>query len=427
YSLLFSNTFAQKGGSMIWAVMGTPENGAYVELKDMVVDDAAIYSVGKAIVHHPIYLSDGYTTYKEDDVWYLEKRDKFNGKLVYSKIINFNRLLKDRTDFEVIEGIALNDAIYIVGVIDEDDDKDQPTKYDKKWRIEKRAKENGELIWYRESDHRGEASEIVVDDSYIYLVGTEIDNRPIWRVEKRKQSDGSLVWVTTSSEIGYAQTVTLDKNFVYVGGSGGDSETNRLTKNDYGGYEIWKVKKFDKNSGRLIWAKGAITNGHAIVNSLDIDESSIYAVGVESDTPHGENHMWRIEKRSIADGSIIWVKFSDPTKPTSIVKDSDFKIGGSDWVGSVKVQGDYIYIGGSEEEEIGRERWRIEKRDKNNGNLIWARRPDYSFFSDVVTALTADSSGVYVGGKTYVRGKEFLSEINSYQRIETFRIEKRRL
>ena len=76
------------------------------------------------------------------------------------------------------------------------------------------------------------------------------------------------------------------------------------------------------------------------------DSTGIYVVG-DDDIPG--NYRWRIEKRSLTDGALIWSQVSDPSA-------------GADYATAVAADSTGIYVVGSDNVP-GNEQWRIEKRD----------------------------------------------------------------
>jgi len=85
-----------------------------------------------------------------------------------------------------------------------------------------------------------------------------------------------------------------------------------------------------------------------VASKVTIDSTGIYIVGSDS-SPGVDNYQWRIEKRSLTDGSPIWAQTNNPST-------------GDDTAGGVAVDGTGVYIVGSDESPGNRE-WRIEKRD----------------------------------------------------------------
>jgi len=82
-----------------------------------------------------------------------------------------------------------------------------------------------------------------------------------------------------------------------------------------------------------------------MAHGVAVDSTGLYIVG--SDRVPG-NWRWRIEKRSLITGALIWVKTSNP---------SSF----SDWAWGVAVDRTGVYVVGYDGVP-GNWRWRIEKR-----------------------------------------------------------------
>jgi hypothetical protein len=148
----------------------------------------------------------------------------------------------------------------------------------------------------------------VVDDSGIYVVGelaASLDNTE-WRIEKRRLTDGSLMWNVTSNPSPGEDVptgVAVDHSGIYVVGVD-------LAPSD--AWE-WRVEKRRLTDGAGLWNMTSHPSlGRDAAQGVAVDGSGIYVVG--SDESRGpDNFEWRIEKRHLADGSLIWNVTSKPT------------------------------------------------------------------------------------------------------------------
>jgi len=160
--------------------------------------------------------------------------------------------------------------------------------------VEKRSIVDGSLIWSTTSSPSGHdvAYGVAVDGSGIYLVGAEvISGNPEWRVEKRHLSDGSLAWNVTSNP-GAGEDVptgvTVDASGIYVVG------TDMLPGN-----LEWRVEKRSIIDGSLLWnATSKPRSGAAEARAVAADASGIYVAGYDS-SASSDIHEWRIEKREL--------------------------------------------------------------------------------------------------------------------------------
>jgi hypothetical protein len=100
---------------------------------------------------------------------------------------------------------------------------------------------------------------------------------------------GSLIWWTVSnpSKDDYLQSVAVDSTGIYVVGD------DRIP----GNYQ-WRIEKRNLNDGSLIWSVTSILVMYSdIAYSVAVDSTGIYVVG-DDRSPGSANSQWRIEKRS---------------------------------------------------------------------------------------------------------------------------------
>jgi len=287
------------------------------------------------------------------------------------------------------------------------------------WRIEKRRKDTGALEWVQIScvsnqHNHDQANSIAQDDSFLYIAGfwyNETAGGTQWRIEKRRKDTGALElsfdsdgYVTSDPSLraDSAYSIIADSSYLYIAGSSYDAQS----------YECWRIEKRHKDTGALESTFGL--GGYVIsdpssrsdlIRSLAQDDSYLYAIGAECD-PANWTWKWRIEKRRKSDGSILWAEQSNSSSsydmPYAITQDSN-----------------YLYIAGYDYNgAIGREQWRIEKRNKTNGALLWAQTKDISHWVDEARSIAQDDSFLYIAG--YALGVAPLDATNHW------RIEKRR-
>ena len=292
------------------------------------------------------------------------------------------------------------------------------------WRMEKRGLTTGMLIptfgtagvvVSNPSGGQDAPYAITADTSGIYVAGS--DNIPgggnfQLRIEKRTLTTGALIWTQTndpSNNWDWIQGITADTSGIYVAGFDGSQ----------GGIdEEWYIEKRNLNTGTLIPAfgtAGVITNNPSFSDdralAITVDASGIYVAGRDKDPG---NSQWHIEKRDLTTGVLDGV-FGGGTG----VVTSNPSIG-DDWAYSIAVDASGIYVAGFDNSP-GNTEWRVEKRDLTTGALI-----NTFGTAGVVTgnsnpglneawAITADASGIYVAGYDNSSGNN------------QFRIEKRDL
>ena len=375
---------------------GVMTEGSMGYIRDMVVDSGHIYLGGAD-------QSPG------NRQWRLEKRDKITGAREPSfgggdgVVVNNPGPRKDE-----IYALALDEqAIYAVG-FDE-----SPGTDNFQWRIEKRDKGTGNLILgfgsngvitQNPTPYDDKSIGIAVFDEHLYICGYQW-RAPgpdyEWRVEKRNKGTGDYItafsggWFTSdpSSSMDIAGFIDVDASGLYIGGLVIDQGNMR-----------WHVEKRNAGSGQPIASFG--TNGKIDIDpssqgdsleGLVLDDTHLYLVG-DDGSPGDENDFrWRIEKRSKATGEPDMnfdgdgVVLSDPSN-------------GQDWPSSICVDTDYIYIAG-EDEKMGNDQWRVEKRDKATGALVdafgggsGAVEANPSTDSDMAIAMVLEDGHLYVGG-----------------------------
>ncbi len=282
------------------------------------------------------------------------------------------------------EGITVDDSgVYIVG------SDNLPAYLDPEWRIEKRSRGDGSLIWSRtENITSGIESALAatVDSSGLYIVGYA--PYPNWRIEKRNPADGSLIWKQTENFSGYlydsemvSMYIVADQTGIYICGSDASS--------DY-----YQIEKRNLEGGSLIWNQTRPLTGDDRIHGIAVDSSGLYIVGdVWSESQLALE--WRIEKRSLTDGALIWSQISE------------FRASYNHAYGAAS-DGSGLYVAGYVESSVsGYRGWRIERRNPTDGSIVWYQTDDSiqasAFHHNLVVV---DASGVYVAGFARFGGRE---------------------
>jgi len=265
--------------------------------------------------------------------WRIEKRSKADGSLAWAVTENFSPW------WDVAESITHDGSyVYVAGVQVIGD-------YNYR-RIEKRRKFDGALVWAVTSDTTSAAKGIVADDSYLYISSYEGSLGPgntQWLIEKRDKNTGSLVWAAysnPSSNDDQPFGITQDASYIYI--TGMDRAIGSADAQ-------WRVEKRRKSDGGLEWAQTSNpSTGSDDYYDISCDNDFLYLNG--SDNIPG-NYEWWIEKRSKADGSLIWTVTNNPSSSTDEATCC--------FTSAV----DYLYIVGYDA-SLGNSQWRIEKRNK---------------------------------------------------------------
>jgi hypothetical protein len=187
---------------------------------------------------------------------------------------------------------------------------------------------------------------------------------------------GSLIWeksfVSIFAEY-HDRPIAVDDTGVYIVGY--DNKK---------GNERWRIEKRSLSNGRLIWLKTSNPSSDSDrANSVAVDESGLYIVGYDQKLGI---ERWIIEKRSLTDGSLIWIKTKNPIEANAPLE-----------AYSVAVYESDIYIAGYASIEPEDERSWVEKRSTVDGSLIWwEHRLDGDY--NIAHGVAVDVSGVYITG-----------------------------
>src|SRR3972149_2719768 len=243
----------------------------------------------------------------------------------------------------------------------------------------------GDVMWTQASNPSSDgywADAVAVDGSGVYVVGSDQYPGPgndRWRIEKRSLTTGSVLWTKTSNPSSYvdeALAVAVDGSGVYIVGF-----------DEYlgSGNGRWRIEKRNLTTGNVIWTQASNpSSSWDEAWGVAVDGTGVYMVGFDQ-FPGPGNCRWRIEKRSLTTGSLIWTQTSNPSVS-------------HDMAWGVAVDGSGIYIVGEDDYLGGNFRWRIEKRSLSTGSVIWTKASNPSAFYDEAWGVAVDGSGVYTVG-----------------------------
>src|SRR3989304_2230850 len=244
----------------------------------------------------------------------------------------------------------------------------------------------GDVMWTQASNpsaYGDWANAVAVDGSGVYIVGEDEypgSGNARWRIEKRSLTTGSLIWSQASNPSAYddwAWGVAVDGSGVYIVG-----------EDEYPGFgnARWRIENRSLTTGSLIWSQASNPSAYNDkAKAVAVDGSGVYIVGHDQ-YPGSGNNRWRMEKRSLPDGSSIWIQSRNP----SAYKDT---------ARSVAVDGSGGFIVGEDEYPgSGNARWRMEKRNLSTGSNLWTRTSNPSAYEDDAWGVATDGTGVYIVG-----------------------------
>jgi len=353
-----------------------------------------------------IYIA-GHDSAPGDYEWRIEKRSKIDGSIVTSfgtsGVVSVNPSSVDDCPLDMVIDSTY---LYVAGY-----DKGPGTA---QWRIEKRFLSDGSLeatfgpggVVTSSLSSCDYAYCLALDSSYLYLAGFDaIPGDQEWRIEKRNLADGSLVssfgtnGVVTSNPSSSGENpydIAIDSSYMYVVGY--DSS---------GGGGQWRVEKrslsdgtFDPSFGNSGVIISNPSSGWEPAEAVAIDSTSIYVFGRDRTTG---DFRWRLEKRSLSDGSLdysfgaLGVITSNP----SVTDDS---------CSALIIDASYLYLVGSE--NYLSSMWRVERRCTSDGALDGAFgatgyiTTDHGSGPDSALAAAKDSSHIFVAGIGSSSGNE---------------------
>ena len=250
-------------------------------------------------------------------------------------------------------------------------------------------------IWEQTSNpsaENDEALSVAVDDTGVYIVGNDVSPGEAidqWRIQKRNLTDGSIIWEETSDPSPASEMplgVSVDDTGIYVVG---------YDQSPSSGIQ-WRIEKRSLTDGSLIpsFGTGGVATSHPSTSDdeasgVAVDETGIYVVGFDQSPG---DYEWRIEKRSLTDGSIIWEQSSNPSAR-------------DDYAFGVAVDASGVYIVGIDE-SLGMtdHEWRIEKRSLTDGSIIWEQPSNPGAGDDRALGVAVDGTGVYIIGFDWSSG-----------------------
>jgi hypothetical protein len=406
----FSFTTAFASGASVWSVASNPGSGSFDEAFGMAKDPQAVYTVGY----------DSTLGYRE---WRIEKRQLADGTLVSS--FGTSGVVTSNTGTRAVaNAIAVDSAyMYVVGY--------DTLPGNREWRIEKRNLIDGSLVTSFGPTSSGvvsestlttnsEANAIAIDSAFMYVAGYDSTNgNPEWRIEKRNLSDGSLVTsfnitgiVTSNPSTGDDRPngIAIDGTFMYVVGFDASPAPT--------GDDKWRIEKRSLATGALDTGFGSGTG--FIVNdvsaSLDeayaiaIDATYMYVVGYDSG-PTLQDDEWRIEKRNLSDGALVYAVQENP---------SSVDFNSADDAHAIAIDANFMYVTGfdSAATAFNGEEWRTEKRNLSDGTLVTSFGTNGIVTSYGNASINEAWAIVVDGNNAYVAGSESLSSIDRQWHIE---------
>ena len=185
---------------------------------------------------------------------------------------------------------------------------------------------------------------------------------------------------TSNFDATYA--ISVDSSGVYVAGVTGEGSS--------AGSGDAFVRKYDA-SGEVVWTRQFGTSNFDATYAISVDSSGVYVAGVTEGVLEGSNAgMWDAFVRKYnASGEVVWTR--------------QFGTSADDFAWAISVDSSGVYVagyteGGALEGSSAGEDAFVRKYNAS-GDIVWTRQFGTSE-PDQATAISVDSSGVYVAGDT---------------------------
>ena len=192
------------------------------------------------------------------------------------------------------------------------------------------------------------------------------------------------------------------------------------------GFELgeWRIEKRSLVDGTLDY-QIISEDSWGEATSIAIDDDYMYVAG---DDYTGDDYRWRIEKRLLSNGSLV----ADGSLPENfgsggvVISDPS---GNNDSAYGIAIHDGFIYVVGSDRSPGASDaQWRIEKRNCSDGLLVDEIVVNFSVDNDIPYAIAVDSASMYVVGYDRIRGSSNKrGKGKKGSSIAQWRIEKRSL
>lgn len=249
---------------------------------------------------------DDSTAGYNDQQWRIEKRSRSAGARVATFASSGAFTFNPSATGDLVNATAIDaSTLYVVG---------SSEYYSGQSTLAAIDLDTGSPLWMvtTSSGTPGNFSGMALDGGSLYLAGNDdVPGHRQWRLEKRSATDGSLVTAfgtmgviqeSIGSSDAYALAIVVDGGSVFVGGY--DSAT---------GSAEWRLEKRDPTTGALntsFGTGGVVLADHSVPGSDHIVRllpfaGALYVAGTTQ--PGNLYSGWRVERRALADGSLVAV------------------------------------------------------------------------------------------------------------------------
>ena len=270
------------------------------------------------------------------------------------------------------------------------------------WMVEKRDR-NSALIWQKvynssPASYAVSPNGIAINDKTqnLFLAGKVYPvtpGYPNWQVECREPYGGSQVWQLVPSIEGEAYAVAADDTGVYSAGR--QRFGTSVTDHD------WRIEKRSLTDGTLLWQQtysvesvpgDPSTHVDTEAYAVDVANGQVVIAGLFGGFP-------TVECRNASDGSLVWLK--------QLNNDSGSLLSG--WLNGCKIVGNYVVVVGTQYNDPVSMiyDWRVIKLNLADGSLVWS--------TSYHMASNSQAMALSIGSDIHVCG---FDSVNTYWRVE---------
>ena len=183
-----------------------------------------------------------------------------------------------------------------------------PTLRGARWYVEKRNLD-GSRAWQRSENYTNTSDcprEIELDATGVYISGVNnsgggLAGGSTWRIEKRSKVNGLVIWSRVVGNI-----PTFD-NGIVVDGTSVYGVGQYFSGNGYA-----RIVRINKTNGALVWAENTVLGQGVSPSSIAVNGSGVYVAGTYGVTWGVSSGF--VERRNLTNGNLVWRRTPNVTK-----------------------------------------------------------------------------------------------------------------
>ena len=230
-----------------------------------------------------------------------------------------------------------------------------------------------------------------VNSQGVFLIGAEGGNPPHLAIlHRRNLTTGAIEWTAYDDEIEFsnnsssgedAMRCAVDDDYLYVSGF-----------SDLGDFDGWRMQRRSLSDGSILRnVTSQPGDNNCYPSNLTLNDSNVFFTGsVERSAPAEKG--WRIECRDKTLLGLVWFKeYVFATTKDGIPFDAC-------------ANSTHVFIAGYEEDDINGFIWRVECRLASDGSLVWTRNVTTTNSQSTARAITIYGDALFVMGEGDVSG-----------------------